>query len=282
MRDGFIKVAAATPDIKVADCEYNREKIQKCIDECVGKGAKIIVFPELCITGYTCGDLFLQDTLLDNALAVLRDLVKASKGNDAVCIVGLPLLRNARLYNVAALYQDGRILGLVPKSNIPNYSEFYEARHFACGSRDVAYINVHGLGNEIPFGGSILFRCADMPAVTIAVELCEDVWMPVPPSCDHAMAGATIIANLSASDEVTGKDVYRRELIKGQSARLIAGYIYADAGEGESSTDLVFSGHNIIAENGTMLAESERFVNDYIVSEIDTGRLISERRRTTS
>lgn len=282
MRDGFIKTAAATPDIRVADCGYNKENIQGCIDECCGKGAKIIVFPELCITGYTCGDLFLQDALLDSALKALRELVDASSGCDAVCIVGLPLMRHARLYNVAAVYQNGRLLGIVPKTYIPNYSEFYEARHYAGGSSTVTDIAVKGFDYEIPFGSRMLFTCSDMPEVIIGVELCEDVWMPVPPSCNHAAAGATIIANLSASDEVTGKDIYRRELIKGQSARLIAGYIYADAGEGESSTDLVFSGHNIIAENGNILAESERFANGCVISEIDTGRLVSERRRMSS
>ncbi len=292
MKDGFIKVAAATPDIKVADCEFNRQSIKKCIDECALKGAKIIVFPELCITGYTCGDLFLQDTLLDNAKKALAGLVEESTGVDAVCIVGMPLMKQSRLYNVAVLYRNGEVLGVVPKKNIPNYSEFYEARHFAGGNSDVTYINITDIGigirddddpdYDIPFGCNILFKCIDMPGVNIAVELCEDVWMPVPPSCGHATAGATIVANLSASDEITGKDIYRKDLIKGQSGRLIAGYIYADAGEGESSTDLVFSGHNIIAENGTILAESERFSNGFIISEIDTGRLVSERRRMTS
>lgn len=282
MKDGYIKVAAATPDIKVADTEYNEAAIQRIIDKCKAQGVKIAVFPELCLTGYTCGDLFLQDLLLDNAKKSLVKLVTNSKGSDMICIVGLPIMLSSRLYNAAAVFQDGDILGIVPKANIPNYSEFYESRHFAAGNEEAVEINIEGYDEPVLFGQKILFECLDMKALVVGLEICEDVWTAIPPSCNHAMAGATIIANLSASDETTGKDIYRTNLISGQSARLVAGYIYADAGEGESTTDLVFSGHNIIAENGTILAQSKRFSNECIISEIDLGRLVSERRRMTS
>lgn len=282
MKDGYVKVAAATPDIRVADTEYNEASIQGIIDNCKEQDVRIAVFPELCLTGYTCGDLFLQDVLLDNAVRSLVRLVTNSKGSDMLCIVGLPLMVSSRLYNVAAVFQDGDILGIVPKANIPNYSEFYEARHFAAGAGEVTEITLEGYDGPVLFGQKILFECLDMKELVVGVEICEDVWMAVPPSCGHAMSGATVIANLSASDETTGKDIYRTALISGQSARLVAGYIYADAGEGESSTDLVFSAHNIIAENGTVLAEGRRFTNNCIITELDLGRIVSERRRMTS
>ena len=282
MKDGYVKVAAATPDIRVADTEYNEASIQGIIDNCKEQDVRIAVFPELCLTGYTCGDLFLQDVLLDNAVRSLVRLVTNSRGSDMLCIVGLPLMVSSRLYNVAAVFQDGDILGIVPKANIPNYSEFYESRHFAAGAGEVTEITLEGYDGPVLFGQKILFECLDMKELVVGVEICEDVWMAVPPSCGHAMSGATVIANLSASDETTGKDIYRTALISGQSARLVAGYIYADAGEGESSTDLVFSAHNIIAENGTVLAEGRRFTNNCIITELDLGRIVSERRRMTS
>lgn len=282
MKQGYIKVAAVTPDIKVADCYYNRCSIQKEIDKCIEAKVKIAVFPELCITGYTCGDLFLQDTLLNSAIKELALLVDASKNSDILCIVGLPFAVSARLYNVAAVFQKGRLLGLVPKTHIPNYSEFYEMRHFEKGMKEVSELTIEGFDYPVLFGTDMLFECENVKDLIIGVEICEDVWAPAPPSGSQALAGALIIANISASDETTGKDKYRRDLIKNQSARLVAGYIYADAGEGESSTDLVFAGHNIIAENGICLAESERFKNSCIISEIDTGRLAGERRRIRS
>ncbi len=282
MKQGYIKVAAVTPDIKVADCYYNRCSIQKEIDKCIEAKVKIAVFPELCITGYTCGDLFLQDTLLNSAIKELALLVDASKNSDILCIVGLPFAVSARLYNVAAVFQKGRLLGLVPKTHIPNYSEFYEMRHFEKGMKEVSELTIEGFDYPVLFGTDMLFECENVKDLIIGVEICEDVWAPAPPSGSQALAGALIIANISASDETTGKDKYRRDLIKNQSARLVAGYIYADAGEGESSTDLVFAGHNIIAENGICLAESERFKNSCIISEIDTGRLVGERRRIRS
>lgn len=280
MKDNFIKVAAVTPDIRVGDTEFNTQSIICNIKEAAKKGVKLAVFPELCITGYTCGDLFLQDTLLKGALDGLEEICKASKDFDMVVIVGIPFMYKCRLYNTAAVMHKGRLLGIVPKQNIPNYSEFYEARHFSPAPSESEFLDI--FGTSVTFGAKVLFEALNLPGFVLGIDICEDLWMPVPPSCCHAMASATVIANLSASDETTGKDIYRRELVKNQSARLVCGYIYADAGEGESSTDLVFSGHNIIAENGNILVESERFSNQMVVSEIDLGRIASERRRMTT
>ena len=282
MKDGFIKVAAVTPDIEVGNTAYNTEQIIQCMEHAETECAKVLVFPELCIPGYTCNDLFLQNILLDGCLEGLEQIRQASETKDMLIVAGLPFLYNARLYNVAAILCHGKVLGLVPKQHIPNYSEFYEARHFAPApvENELVDIPVFGkYGHQIPFGAKLLFAADNLPEFVLGIDICEDLWMPVPPSCHHAMASATVIANLSASDETTGKEIYRRELVSNQSARLICGYIYADAGEGESSTDLVFAGHNLIAENGSILAQSERFHNGMIVSELDLGRLVSERRR---
>lgn len=280
MRDGFVKVAAATPDVKVADCIYNREQIAGRVREMAAHGAKIMVFPELCLTGYTCSDLFLQEQLLNSAKEQLLLLVEETKDVDALIFVGVPYVHGGKLYNAAAAFSKGKILGLVPKSYIPNYNEFYEDRHFYPGSAQIEYTRLQG--EEVPFSTNLLFVCEQMPNVKVAAEICEDLWTPMPPSVDHALAGATVIANLSASDEMTGKDTYRMNLVKGQSARLICAYIYATAGDGESTTDLVFSGHNLIAENGTLLAEAERFKNQIIYSDIDVNRLMGERRKMTT
>ncbi|WP_313134565.1 NAD(+) synthase [Anaerocolumna sp.] len=280
MKDGFIKVAAATPKIQVAGCNFNGDRIKEIIDIAEDNQVKVLVFPELCITGYTCGDLFLQDTLLNSAKEQLMSIVDYTKGLDVVAAVGLPICKDGKLYNVAAVIQNGELLGLVPKKHLPNYSEFYEARHFNPGNINPEYIKVRE--KEVPFGTNILFRCMNLPALTIGIEICEDLWVPNPPSVGHTLAGASLILNLSASDETTGKDIYRRDLVKNQSARLVCGYIYADAGEGESTTDLVFAGHNLIAENGTVLSESMRFENQFITSEIDIQRLMNERRRMST
>lgn len=280
MRDGFLKVAAATPDIRVADCDFNTEAIQRAMRDAQAEGAKLLVLPELCMTGYTCGDLFLQDILLDAALSGLYRLREASRGSDLLTVFGMPFLKGGKLYNAAVALQDGRILGIVPKTHIPNYSEFYEARHFSPGQPSVEHIMV--LGEMVPFGTRLLFACSQMPEYVVGIEVCEDLWVAEPPSGGLAQAGATIIVNPSASDETTGKDAYRRELVRSQSARTLTAYLYADAGEGESTTDLVFAGHDLIAENGTLLAETERFTNSSIVTEVDLGRLISERRRMTT
>ena len=280
MKDGFIRVAAASPDLKVADPAYNREQMEKQMKEAAEAGVKVLVFPELSMTGYTCSDLFWQTPLLEAAKKELLSLVKASEKWDILVFAGLPWEKENRLYNVMAAFCHGRLLGLVPKKNLPNYAEFYEARHFQPGNEWIDWVCVEGY--QVPFGMKQLFVCDTMPGLCIGAEVCEDLWVPMPPSISHAMAGATLIVNGSASDEVTGKDQYRSSLVSGQSSRLVCGYIYASAGEGESTTDLVFGGHHIIAENGTVLAESERFVNGMITAELDLERLRSERRRMTT
>lgn len=281
MRQGFVKAAAVTPKIKVADTKYNAELILDMMKESTRQGAKIVVFPELCLTGYTCQDLFLQERLLQGAKDALMKLVKESASLDAIFFVGLPFEILGKLYNVAAVFSHGEVLGLVPKSYLPNYNEFYEARHFVSGA-ELATEVVLPDGSCVPADRDLLFVCEQMPKLRIGVELCEDLWTPNPPSISHALAGASVLVNLSASNELTGKDSYRRELVSGQSARLLAAYIYASAGEGESTQDLVFSGHNIIVENGQILAESKRFGHGILYSEIDVERLCAQRRRMTT
>ena len=282
MKDGFIKVAAATPKIKVADPAYNTEEILKIIDETEKKGASILVFSELTISGYTCGDLFLQQPLLTECKNQLLRIVKATKKKDMLVVVGCPIVIKQKLYNCAVVISDGNILGIVPKTHLPNYSEFYELRHFASGE---------GLEEELWFGEEFgyvnvavnqLFQCKEIPELVIACEICEDLWVPLPPSTYHAMAGATVICNPSASVETTTKESYRRSLVSNQSARLLAAYIYADAGEGESTQDVVYSGHHLICENGSVLAEAKRFTNEIVYADIDVQKLAAERRKMTS
>lgn len=280
MKHGFIKVAAASPDLKVADCIYNTDKIIEEIDLLAAEKVKIMVFPELCITGYSCRDLFLQGRLLKEANESLIRLVKHSRDIDALILVGLPFELAGKLYNVAAVINRGKLLGLVPKYALPTYNEFYEGRQFTSGSPDV--ITIDWQGEQLPFGMNQIFYCPDLPHLSLAAELCEDLWIPNPPSIVHALHGASVIANLSASNELIGKADYRRSLVSGQSARLVCGYIYASAGIGESSTDLVFGGHDLIAENGSLLAETKRFSNDSVISELDIDRLAYERRRMST
>ena len=280
MRHGFIKVAAATPDIRVADVDYNKGQIIKQMDEAAEAGAKIIVFPELCITGYTCSDLFLQDILLNSAKKALVKIAEHTKNLDALVFVGVPIAVGGELYNVAAALNHGNILGFTTKSFLPNYGEFYEMRQFRPGPKKAEKI-LFG-GKEIPFGPQLLFVEKQMTNLIVSAEICEDVWSPVPPSIEAAREGATVIVNCSASDETIGKASYRESLISGQSARLISGYIYANAGEGESTTDLVFGGHNLIAENGTILAEAKRFSNGIIYTEFDVQKIANERRKNTT
>lgn len=280
MYDGFLRAAAATPDIRVADCTFNTASAAALVSEAHEQGVNLLVLPELCLTGYTCSDLFLQESLLAGAEEALLALAEATKGMNMVVLTGLPLTVHGVLYNVAAVLHEGEILGFVPKSFIPTYSEFYEGRHYHSGAS--LQTEVLFRGRMYPFGTKLLFRCRQMPEFTLGIEICEDLWVACPPSISHALAGATVIANLSASDETTGKDIYRKELVGGQSARLVCGYIYADAGEGESSTDLVFGAHNLICENGSFLAESERFHNQMIVADMDLAKLVSERRRMTT
>lgn len=280
MKNGFVKVAAATPDIRVADVEFNTQNIINAIEEAQKNGAKILVFPELCVTGYTCSDLFDHSVLLKASRKSLLEIAENTNDKDMLVFVGAPLEVNGKLYNVAAAMNQGEIIGFTTKTFLPNYGEFYEMRQFTPGPQTVREITFEG--KKIPFGPQILFQAEGMEELVVAAEICEDVWSPVPPSIQAALEGATVIVNCSASDETIGKDTYRRALISGQSARLISGYIYANAGEGESTTDLVFGGHNIIAENGTILKESSRYVNEIIYSEIDLQRITGERRKNTT
>ena len=280
MKNGFVKVAAATPDISVADVEFNTQNIINAMEEAQKNGAKILVFPELCVTGYTCSDLFDHSVLLKASRKALLEIAENTNDKDMLVFVGAPLEVNGKLYNVAAAMNQGEIIGFTTKTFLPNYGEFYEMRQFTPGPQAVREITFEG--KKIPFGPQILFQAEGMEELVVAAEICEDVWSPVPPSIQAALEGATVIVNCSASDETIGKDTYRRALISGQSARLISGYIYANAGEGESTTDLVFGGHNIIAENGTVLKESSRYVNEIIYSELDLQRITGERRKNTT
>lgn len=280
MNYGFVKTAAATPKIKVADVTYNGAEIEKMMREASANGARIIVFPEFCITGYTCGDLFSQDLLIKASRKELVRLVKVSEEIPGLIFVGLPWEHRGKLYNVAAAFQRGRLLGIVPKSFLPNNAEFYEARNFTPGKSGYEYIDFEG--ELVPFGTSLLFTCENMSSLVVAAEICEDLWTANPPSVSHALHGATVIVNLSASDETAGKSDYRRTLIAGQSARLYCAYLYSSAGEGESTTDLVFSGHDVIAENGSVLAESEKYHAGIIYADVDIERVTGERRRSTT
>lgn len=277
MKYGFVKVAAATPHIRVGDVRFNTNEIIQKIRKADELGAELLVFPELCVCGYTCGDLFGQDVLLQGALSALKEISLATKGLQMLIFVGVPLRANGVLYNCAAAVNDGQVIAFVPKSNLPNYAEFYEKRNFQPYRGETLSIAFDG--REVPFGNRILFRSVSDEDFTVAAEICEDLWVPNPPSVSHALAGANIIVNLSASDETTGKADYRRLLIRSQSAKTVSAYVYADAGDGESTTDMVFSGHNIISENGEILAESKLFENSITISEVDVRKLSFERRR---
>ena len=282
MKHGFIKVAAVTPKIKVADTRFNTKVIIDKIAEAYGKGARIIVLPELCITGYTCQDLFSQELLLRGALDGLREIRKATADMEALIFVGLPMEKAGKLYNVAAALLKGNVLGFVPKYSIPMYHEFYEGRHFTEGNAQPEDILFDG--KKVPFGTDILFEVAEgaLKGLSVACEICEDLWVPMSPSLRHGLAGANVIVNLSASNENIGKDSYRHMLVASTSARLMAGYIYCSAGEGESTQDLVFGGHNLICENGTMLAETKRFTCEIIYADLDIARLRHERRKMST
>lgn len=277
MKHGFIKCAAGTPEITVADCRKNADRIIELIDKAWEEGVRFLVLPELCITGYTCGDLFIQQSFLDAAASELKRVVQATVNKQMVVTVGLPISSFGKLYNCAAVIYEGEILGVVPKSHLPNYGEFGEARYFAPASSNNSTILLNG--EQYPFGTKLLFVCEDMPQFTFAFEICEDLWVANSPSISHSAAGALIIGNLSASNEIVGKEDYRRALVAGQSAKLVCGYIYSNAGKGESTTDLVFSGHRIVAENGNVLQDSGLFTVGLTISEIDVLRLDSERRR---
>lgn len=277
MKDGFLRAAAATPKVRVADPEYNGQQMMDLIGQGYDRGVKLMVFPELCLTAYTCADLFGQRALIEKTKKELEKILDFTKGKDVLVFFGLPWEWEGKLYNAAAAVHGGKLLGIIPKKNLPNYGEFYEARNFCPGNEEP--VMMQWKGEKVPMGTNLLFRCANMEGLTIAAEICEDVWVPCPPSIRHALAGATIVVNCSASDETAGKDSYRHNLICGQSARLVCGYIYANAGEGESTQDLVFGGQNIIAENGLCLVESRRFSNESICADLDMELIGSERRR---
>lgn len=283
LKYGFVRVGAAVPEMKVADCGFNTKKIIEIMEEAKDKDVYLTVFPELCITGYTCGDLFQQSLLLDMALKSLKEIADKSSEWNNIFIVGLPLLIEQQLYNCAAVIQKGKIRGIVPKRYIPNYNEFYEKRWFREG-RNLTTDFVKLFGQEIPCGDDLIFQDELTPELSFAVEICEDLWMPVPPSSIQAKNGAVILCNLSASNEVIGKNEYRKVLVKSQSGRCIAAYVYTSAGIGESTTDLVFGGQALIAENGTILAQSQRFKkgSQLIVQDIDVKRLYHERVNSTS
>ena len=280
MKDGFCRVCAVTPELVVADVRHNVEEIKSNMKAAAGDGCKVVVFPELCITGYSCGDLFYQEPLLLAALNGLDDIRECSGGLDALFFVGLPFAYRGKLYNVAAAVCHGEVLGLVPKRFLPNYNEFYERRHFCEGMELCEQAEL--FGQQVPIGTDQLFVCQQMPELSVACELCEDLWVPDPPSVRHALAGANVIVNLSASDELVGKSDYRRELVSGQSARLYAAYLYASAGSDESTQDVVYSGHRMICENGNILAEGDRFTTGRTAADLDLGACVARRRNMTT
>ena len=274
MKNGFLRVAACTPKLRVADPMMNAEDIYGELKDAAAKNISLIVFPELSLTGYTCSDLFFQKKLQEKAIDALFFLIESSKSLPVIFTVGLPLSHKNKLYNCAAVICSGSLLGVVPKTHLPNYGEFYERRHFSAGPKNSTILI---RGKEYPFGTDQIFTCLTMPEFRLAIEICEDLWVPVPPSSRHAVMGATVLANLSASDETISKAAYRRGLVSSQSARLVAAYIYADAGFGESTTDMVFAGHNLIGENGRIIAESKLFSEGLTYQDIDLQMLTQER-----
>ena len=267
MNYGFVRVASATPNVKVANCFYNAKSIVENIKKACENKVNLIVFPELCITGYTCSDLFLQTSLLEDSKKALINILEETKNLNIICVVGMPIEYNSKLYNSAVCFYKGEIWGIVPKANIPNYNEFYEKRHFNKLSENV-YCKFDFFHKPLNFG-NIVFNVSNVPNFKFSIEICEDLWAVIPPSSHYTLNGANILLNLSASNEVAGKSDYRKELVKNQSARCICAYVYSSAGEGESTTDLVFSGHNMIFENGKCLAECEKFKNKLIYADID-------------
>ena len=277
MKHGFIRVGAFTPEIKVADVKYNAERIKEGIEKAYKSGVEVLVFPELTITGYTCADLFYSDVLLNAAKKELIEIAGFTREKEMLVFVGLPISKDGLIYNVAAAINKGEILGLIPKTYLPNYNEFYEKRWFAPAENGNSQIDIGG--KIVPFGKNIIFAEKDRDYFKVAAEICEDLWSVIPPSVSHSVAGATLIVNLSASNETIGKADYRRTLIKSHSAKCVSAYAYADAGEGESTTDAVFAGHNLIAENGTILKESKVFSTGLTTADVDLSFIEHERKR---
>jgi len=277
MKDGFLACGILSPTIKVADPTFNTVSIKNAMDKGFSENLALLVLPELVVTGYTCADLFFQSTLQVGAKAVIVDLLSYSKGHDMVVVVGAPLIFFGNLYNCAVVMQDGKVLGVVPKRHVPNYQEFYEKRWFHLPPDDVREVSL--AGQKTFFGTKLLFSCSNIPEFVLGVEVCEDLWVPDSPSTDMALAGATVIANCSASDELVGKKEYRRSLVLVQSAKLVCAYLYCDAGPGESTTDLVFCGHNLIYENGRQLGEQFLSEDNLLRTELDVQRLAGERLR---
>ena len=280
MKHGFLKVACATPQIKVADCTYNVNEMINIAKDANDVRVKVLVFPELCITSYSCADMFFSNVLLDSSYKALVYYIEQTKDFDMLSIVGLPMFYENKIYNCAAVVKSGELLGVVAKSNLPTYGEFYEGRYFVpCPEENIDYsFN----GKKIPFGRNILFSCSSMPLLKVGIEICEDIWVNTPPSNMLSLAGATLLANLSASNEVVAKDEYRRILVSSQSAKTVSAYIYANCGEGESTTDMVCSGHSIIAENGSIISERVPFdysIGTFITADVDLEKLSLERRR---
>ena len=275
----FLKVCAATPSLQVADCHYNVEQILNCIQQSTTEGASVVLFPELCMTGYTCADLFLQTTLLEECENAVARLLEATKTNEQLIIIGAPITHYNHLYNVAMVLHKGKILGMVPKSYLPNYSEFYEKRWFNSGlDMQLQYTNYAGQ-KQVPISSQLLFKATNIPYFKLGIEICEDLWTMLPPSTLHALNGATLIVNPSASNEIVGKEQYRRELLAQQSAKTMSAYIYTSSSVDESTTDVVFSGHKLIYENGYCISESGLFPksNDLLYGILDLERLQKER-----
>ena len=281
MKNGFVKVGVARPLVRVADPAFNAGELARLTLDAEKQKVKLLVFPELSLTAYTCSDLFYSEALLGGAVSALSDYLGQTKNTHVLTFIGLPLVFENKLYNCAAVCQSGKVLGIVPKHHLPNYAEFYEARQFTEYHGSVREIDLGKLGNKIPFGCELLFQCQELPSLAVAAEICEDLWVAIPPSTSHTAAGATVICNLSASNETIGKSEYRRQMVTVQTAKCACAYLYAGSGEGESTTDVVFGGHGMIAENGIMLAERPPFSTDdpILVTEIDAERLAREHRR---
>ena len=280
MKDGYIRVASASIDTLIGNVKHNANEIKKVLKETREKKAQVVVFPELVLSGYTLEDLFLQNRLLNECLVQLEEIMKDTKGHQQIVVIGLPFHYQNNLYNVSAVLYDGSILGIVPKYHIPNYNEYYEGRRFTPCFED--NIEIELFGQIVLFGRKVVFACQNLPSFTLGVEICEDLWLPNAPSNELALNGATVICNTSASNELTAKKDYRRNLVSMQSAKLVSGYVYSNAGSGESTTDVVFSGHHLICENGTIVSESTGFDAEVIYGDLDVEKLISERRKMTT